>query len=250
MERKELKLGTRYTIAVGQVFNWWLVLDVPAGLTGRLAYEAGVLCRCRCGLEKHVNAYHLARGKSSRCRSCRARTNFTTHGESDCGGSQKGERLYRLWKAMKWRCNPKNQSVDGRSYCRRGISVCEEWAESYTAFRDWALANGYRDDLTLDRRDNNRGYGPDNCRFATYTQQARNTRRSRMLTAFGETKTLPEWAEDSRCACSHMALHQRIWNGWPHEEAIKTPHLSGAEKGRRAVASRIANQKRKKEPRR
>lgn len=134
----------------------------------------------------------------------------------------KEARLYREWKAMKWRCNPRNERR--ADYFDRGIRVCDEWANSFQSFRDWALANGYRDDLTLDRwPDNNGSYEPGNCRWATQGQQARNHRGNRYLTAWGETKTLVEWSEDPRCGISKGALANRLHAGWSEEEAVTTP---------------------------
>jgi len=92
----------------------------------------------------------------------------TTHG---C----RGTRIYQTWMKMKQRCNNKN-SDDYKYYGDRGIKVCEEWND-FAVFRDWALANGYSDDLTIDRIDNDVGYRPDNCRFVGRSVQMQNTRR-------------------------------------------------------------------------
>lgn len=85
------------------------------------------------------------------------------------------------------------------------------------------MANGYAENLTIDRENNDGGYQPDNCRWVTYTRQARNTRRSRLLTAFGETKTAVEWSEDPRCLVSQGNLMQRLHGGWSDYDAITLP---------------------------
>jgi hypothetical protein len=78
---------------------------------------------------------------------------------------------------MKQRChNPKNSRY--QDYGGRGITVCDEWLNSFTSFYDWSIANGYRDDLSIDRIDNDKGYSPDNCRWATVLEQNRNKRRT------------------------------------------------------------------------
>jgi hypothetical protein len=119
--------------------------------------------------------------------------------------------LYRVWQQMRWRCSrPNNKGF--RFYGARGIQVCKEWQESFTAFQSWALSNGYQRGLTIERRDNNGNYCPENCAFITRAEQSRNTRSNFLLTAFGETKTLSAWAEDPRCLIKRATLRERIVN--------------------------------------
>ena len=81
---------------------------------------------------------------------------------------------------MKARCYiPSHTSYE--RYGGKGVSVCNEWMNSYETFRDWAKSNGYRDDLTLDRVENDSGYSPDNCRWATYKEQANNRRNKKFF---------------------------------------------------------------------
>lgn len=133
----------------------------------------------------------------------------------------KGTRLYSIWKAMKTRCfNPNFASY--MRYGGRGISVCKEWADDFPTFREWALANGYSDDLTLDRIDTNKGYSPDNCRWASYTEQANNTRRNIKITVNGETGTVAEICR--KYSVNHFLVYDRITRlGWEPEKAIFTP---------------------------
>jgi len=109
--------------------------------------------------------------KSKSCRECAAISldkRNTTHGGA-------GSRMYRTWQSMRRRSNNKNRE-DYKCYGGRGIKICEEWND-FSVFRDWAMANGYADDLSIDRIDNDKGYSPDNCRFTSKEIQARNTRR-------------------------------------------------------------------------
>jgi hypothetical protein len=93
---------------------------------------------------------------------------------------------------MLTRCeNP--HAVNYCDYGGRGIKVCEEWHD-FKAFYDWAVANGYRDNLTIDRIDNNRGYEPGNCRWVTRSVQAKNRRSTRLIEFGGETKCIADWA--------------------------------------------------------
>lgn len=129
-------------------------------------------------------------------------------------------RLYSVWHNMKSRCyNPKASHY--AQYGGRGITVCPEWRDSFEAFRDWALANGYRDDLTIDRKDNDGPYSPENCRWADMYCQNNNTRKNNYITYKGETKTASEWAREyglHRCV-----LNNRIRRGWDIEEALTKP---------------------------
>lgn len=139
-----------------------------------------------------------------------------THGLSDTN-------LYQRWTDMKRRCyNPKNKRYS--NYGARGIQVCEEWKSDFQAFYDWAMSNGYSDELTLDRIDVNGNYTPSNCRWSTLTEQMRNTTRNRYITAFGETKTVAEWSEIFNI---HPDVIKDRLNKlhWDPEEAISLPTL-------------------------
>ena len=132
------------------------------------------------------------------------------------------QRIRRIWNNMKHRCYNQNDSCY-HIYGARGITVCDEWLKSYRPFYDWAMANGYSDDLSIDRIDNNKGYSPDNCRWATAKQQAMNTSRNRLLTYNGQTKTLGEWAEES--GVYYSKLRNRLEYGHPLEEAMNAESL-------------------------
>ncbi|WP_238917369.1 hypothetical protein [Clostridium sp. YIM B02555] len=101
-------------------------------------------------------------------------------------------RIYNIWSNMKQRCtNLRNSQY--KNYGGRGISVCDEWINSYSSFKEWALSNGYKDNLTIDREDNNGNYEPNNCRWVTRKVQQRNTRANVNITIDGTTKCIKEW---------------------------------------------------------
>ena len=130
------------------------------------------------------------------------------------------EKLYHMWYNMICRC----KSSDHPAYTRyggRGITVCTEWT-SFEVFRAWALPN-YKIGLWLDREDNNRNYTPENCRWVTPEASRDNVKGTRRLTAFGETKTVSEWARDPRCKVRHDTRAARMKYGYPGELAITTP---------------------------
>lgn len=127
-------------------------------------------------------------------------------------------RLYRIWYGMYRRCKNKKHTRYNR-YGGRGITVCEEWKD-FHAFVDWALSNNYKDSLTLDRKDNNKGYSPDNCRWATVKEQSENKECNNFFTHKGETRTLTEWA--LIYGLPEATLWTRIFRyGYSFEEAVQ-----------------------------
>jgi hypothetical protein len=135
------------------------------------------------------------------------------------------DRLRAIWREMRRRCSDPTNSHYAH-YGGRGIKVCPAWAGDFEVFYTWARAAGYGPGLTLDRKDNDGDYAPANCRWATRAQQNLNYRRNVHLTAFGETKTIKEWAADPRCAVSEAALRLRVRRrGWDAELALTTPTI-------------------------
>lgn len=132
-------------------------------------------CKCACGSSVVVRGGDIRSGHTQSC-GCLQRERTveacTTHGG-------KGTRLYLIWKGMRRRCNSPTDHLYAL-YGGRGIAVCVEWNESFEVFRDWAFANGYRDDLTIDRKDNDGAYEPSNCRWVTMTVQSRNRRNVKL----------------------------------------------------------------------
>jgi hypothetical protein len=121
-----------------------------------------------------------------------------------------------------------------RCYCRttggydlyggRGIKVCDEWKNSYENFREWALSNGYADNLTIDRIDPNGNYEPSNCRWATAKMQGNNRRTCLYFTISGVTKSLMELCEEY--GVSYELVRCRLRRGWEIMNALTTPKQS------------------------
>lgn len=148
--------------------------------TTRRSPNGGIywLFRCDCGNMKCCPANSVRTGKVRSC-GCIAKP----HGEA-------GTRLHNIWVDMRQRCKDQKN----KHYGMKGVTVCPEW-ESYISFREWALNNGYADNLSIDRIDSNKGYFPDNCRWADATTQNRNTSSNRRITINGVTRSFPEWCD-------------------------------------------------------
>lgn len=190
------------------------------------------LCRCDCGAMVAVRSTSLLTGNTKSC-GCLQREKARSQAASRAKHNGCGTRLYRIWKHMKERCqNPNNK--DYSNYGGRGIYVCDEWLD-FAKFRDWALANGYRDDLTIERIDVNGPYAPSNCIWIPKAAQNRNTRATRRVTFAGRTLTLREWAEATGIPWN--TLRNRLAKGWPFERAITEPIHRNKQREKRAAKS-------------
>lgn len=125
--------------------------------------------------------------------------------------------IYAIWQAMKTRCLCKT-NIRYKDYGQRGIKICDDWLD-FNKFREWSLKNGYCKGKTLDRINNDKGYCPENCRFANYTEQANNKRNNHFIEYNGEKNTIAQWSK--KLGLSIGTLESRINKlHWPIELAL------------------------------
>lgn len=217
MEEKKdgRKIRKAYQDLTGQTFNALTVLYRAENRGQRVMWH----CKCACGREIDVWAYRLKkRQKSCGCMKKQLISESSkTHGESKT-------RLYRIWHYMRVRCNnPHHNGYD--RYGGRGIQICEEWND-FEAFKRWAIQAGYDENApsrqcTIDRINNNKGYSPDNCRWATAKEQANNRSSNHLMTYHGETHNISEWADIT--GIDRRAILARLKRGWSDERALSEP---------------------------
>lgn len=177
-------------------------------------------CICDCGDEKVLRGEDLRMGKIMSC-GCllkessakRMQKLLTKHGQA-------GTRLYRVWTGMKQRCYD-TKIPYYKNYGGRGITICDEWLHDFQVFYDWSMANGYdetapKGQCTLDRIDNNLGYSPSNCRWATRKEQQNNTRRNYFIEYKGQQYTISQLGK--KLGIAPATLSWRLHNGWGIDE--------------------------------
>lgn len=183
-----------------------------------------------------LDSYHKQSptGKSShtrytvKCLSCGAvsdkESTNVLNGNAVCDCSKKvrphaiqNKRLYNVYSMMKKRCYNEKDERYAR-YGGRGISICDEWLNSYDAFAEWALANGYDKGLTIDRVDNDGDYCPENCRWATAVQQQNNKSNNHRIEYGGRTMTAAEWGRVT--GINPITIIKRVRRGWSAGEAL------------------------------
>lgn len=197
---------------VGKRYNKLTVVE-QAGFSDRR--EKLWKCQCDCGNYTIVKGGNLTSGAVKSCGCLRKTTKPTLKHNSS------HTKLYRKWASIKRRCYTQS-SKDYANYGGRGIKMCDEWKNSFECFRDWALNNGYSDELTIERIDFNKDYCPDNCTWIPFNKQQENRRYCRYITYKGETRTLTDWCK--RLGLSYKQVHNRMNKlGWSFEKSISEP---------------------------
>lgn len=168
---------------------------------------------CECG---NLKSYYLGNLKSGRTKSCGC---FYDEARKDANATHRktGTRLYRIYNNMKTRCYNKKTPNYSR-YGGKGVRVCDEWLEDFTIFYNWAINNGYKEYLTIDRIDSNGNYEPSNCRWVDYAIQSHNRDYSWNIKINGITKNAKEWCEINEV--NYKTAHSRKMNGWSDIDCV------------------------------
>ena len=184
-----MKNMRRVNDLTGKRFGMLTVL----GIDDRGTRKTYWMCQCDCGNVKSVRSDSLQNGAIKSC-GCLKKKQDAMNLTSNHSHKMSGTRLFGEWQGMKGRCFNKNNARFAR-YGGRGITVCDEWRDDFSAFARWAVENGYDDKLTLDRIDNDKSYSPENCRWADARTQSRNRSTNVSVTIGNSTRTLTEWCE-------------------------------------------------------
>lgn len=198
----------KYIYKIGDTFGRLTLLEeIP---------KRKFIAKCICNNIKKYDKYSILSGHTKSCGCIRIENTSKLkykHG-------LRYTRLNSIWKNMRKRCFGKNEP-NYKNYGARGITICNEWSE-FINFYNWAINNGYQEHLTIERKNVNGNYSPENCCWILRSEQNKNTRCCVKITAFGETKNLADWAKDSRCKVSSRCIINRIKRGINPEIAITT----------------------------
>ena len=179
---------------------------------GKLKSDRTWECVCECGSKINVSAWALKNGNTKSCgcyRKAKLKENQrkATHGKTNT-------LLYRTWDGIKKRCYNKNAN-NYENYGGRGIKMCDEWKSDFQAFYIWAMNNGYKKELTIDRIDVNGNYCPENCRWVDIFQQASNKRKSIRNKSGYVGISYSETEKRKKRWCSRISIkHKIIRLGW------------------------------------
>lgn len=176
-------------------------------------------CNCECGKVCYVSSHQLKSNNTKSC-GCLQKETITQRNKANAKYplTETKSRLYRIWKGMLARTIYPSQEAY-KNYGGRGITVCDEWANDFYKFKDWALNNGYNDTLSIDRIDVNGNYCPDNCKWATRKEQSNNQRSNIVLEYNGEKHTAAQWADIM--GISHSTVYKRIYRHRPIDIVLK-----------------------------
>ena len=199
---------------VGDKINSLTMIEPPFFRNDKIRSRKYAKFKCDCGKEKIIRVDHVISGNSKTCGCVRNQEpHHTTHNLCHT-------RVYNIWSKMRDRCyNPNNKTF--KNYGGRGIKVCDEWLcrDCFINFFNWAMENGYSDELTIDRINVDGDYEPTNCRWATWEEQENNRSNNHYITINNKTQTLKQWCKELNLR--YQKTLNRIIRGWSYEEALE-----------------------------
>ncbi len=215
--RESTRRGPRVKDLTGQRFGRLVVIKMDSKKDGRYRW----LCKCDCGNTSVIQVTSLRTGKTQSC-GCFGKEIRMWAMSTRNGSTKKNRDEYTCWCRMIRRCTDRENEFY-ENYGGRGITVCDRWTREADGWNNFLKDMGPRPskELSLDRIDNNKGYYPNNCRWATRTQQQRNKRNTVKITYNGKTMCVVEWAEE--IGVSYKCLMQRLRKGWSITRALTTP---------------------------
>ena len=199
----------RFIDICGQKFNRLTVIEkMPPDKSGAIIWK----CLCECDNIVYARGNSLRNGDVKSCGCYR-------YEKISCKKSNPDNpRLYNIYNGIKTRCYNQNFK-NYKYYGGKGITMCDEWKYNYLSFYNWAVENGYKEDLTIDRIDNNKGYAPENCRWATKKEQAMNTSANIKIKINGEYKTPEDISQKTGIKIN--TIYTRKFRGMSDEDIAK-----------------------------
>lgn len=174
-------------------------------------------CQCECGNEIILPIAYLTSGDTKSC-GCLRKEICSIREKNK--SFIKNKRLYRIWQDMKRRCYNKKRPAY-RYYGAKGVKICNEWKISFKNFQEWAITNGYKDNLTIDRINNNGNYEPNNCRWVTRKEQNNNMSTNHIVEYKGKKYTLAKLAETYNL--NYNLIKSRIRYNWNINDIVEKP---------------------------
>ncbi|MCH5261605.1 MAG: hypothetical protein J1F42_01705 [Lachnospiraceae bacterium] len=206
----------------GRRYGSLVVIELAVDVPGK---KKKWFCKCDCGKKIIVSGSNLQSGHTKHCKDC----GLKLSNESKVKHGKTRTKIYYVWQGMINRCDRPSH----KSYCdygAKGIFVCDEWHNSKT-FIDWALSNGYKEGLEIDRIDTNGSYCPENCRWVDRFENANNKTNNKIISHLGVERTLAEWARFY--GVNYKNLSRNLSKGYSLEEAVER-EKSGCRSHRKA----------------
>jgi hypothetical protein len=201
---------------IGNKYNHLLVIELMAE---RAKNGARVwLCKCDCGKMTFCTTDQLKLNHKKSCGCLQKEITKITNKLRSKYPNDTGTRLYRIWKTMIARTIYPSQK-GYKNYGGRGIRVCDEWLYDFNLFKNWAIENGYSQELSIDRINNDGNYEPNNCKWSSRKEQNNNQRTNVKLTYKGKTYNISQWSEI--IGVKYNTLHKRYQRKYPIEKILK-----------------------------